>query len=234
MKLFALLTGSITHCYNCGKNNRVIIKKNGKERRCFFMPRGLKVLFEGDNNILYIEKPLKFKNVFIDFENENGFMSVGCSNYPIRDAKFYIEENSRIIIGQNCQLKSRNLTMTANGSYEEPAVIKLGNGVFVGPNAIIRTSDGHTMIDSETGEPLNPTENVEIEDNVWITSNCIILKGSHISKGSIVGAGSIVNKKFEEENILIAGVPAKIIKRSVTWDKSGFGTYSRKYYEEKV
>ena len=44
-----------------------------------------------------------------------------------------------------------------------------------------------------------------------------ILKNTKISDNSIIGAGAIVNKKFEEKNVIIAGVPAGIIKRNINW-----------------
>ena len=40
----------------------------------------------------------------------------------------------------------------------------------------------------------------------------MILKGSKIPSNSMIGACSLVNKEFTEENTVIAGSPAKIIK----------------------
>jgi acetyltransferase-like isoleucine patch superfamily enzyme len=53
---------------------------------------------------------------------------------------------------------------------------------------------------------------VIIEENVWIGANAVILPGVKIGKNSIVGAGSIVTKDVEE-NVIVAGNPARIIKR---------------------
>jgi hypothetical protein len=30
----------------------------------------------------------------------------------------------------------------------------------------------------------------------------------------------VVTKKFEEEGVLVAGIPAKIIKHEITWDRA--------------
>lgn len=48
---------------------------------------------------------------------------------------------------------------------------------------------------------------------------CIILKGSQISNNTVVGAGTIVTKKYEEPNCILAGNPAKIVKRNIDWDR---------------
>ena len=52
---------------------------------------------------------------------------------------------------------------------------------------------------------------VKIGKNVWVGNNVTILKNSEIGDNSIVAAGSIVNKKFPP-NVVIGGIPAKIIK----------------------
>ena len=53
----------------------------------------------------------------------------------------------------------------------------------------------------------------------------MIFKGAVIPDGSVVGAGSLVNKKFEEENILIAGSPAKKIRSDIEWRREDFAKY---------
>jgi len=54
---------------------------------------------------------------------------------------------------------------------------------------------------------------IEIRQHCWIGANSIILPGVILKKGTIVGAGSVVTKSFDDESIVIAGNPAKIIKK---------------------
>jgi len=49
-------------------------------------------------------------------------------------------------------------------------------------------------------------------NNVWLGSNSIILPNVILGNNIIVAAGSVVTKSFEENNIIIAGVPARKIK----------------------
>jgi len=50
-------------------------------------------------------------------------------------------------------------------------------------------------------------------DNCWIATNAIILPGVELGNHVVVAAGAIVNKSFREDNIIIGGIPAKIIKK---------------------
>ena len=52
---------------------------------------------------------------------------------------------------------------------------------------------------------------VVIDENVWIGNNVMILKNSEIGKNSIVAAGAVVSGVFPP-NVIIGGVPAKVIK----------------------
>ena len=55
-----------------------------------------------------------------------------------------------------------------------------------------------------------------IQDDVWIGRRAIILKGVTIGEGAVVAAGSIVTKDVPPHT-LVAGNPAKIIKKEVNW-----------------
>lgn len=52
---------------------------------------------------------------------------------------------------------------------------------------------------------------IEIGENCWIGSKVTFVDGSKIGNGCVVAAGSVVTKSFGD-NVIIAGVPAKIIK----------------------
>ena len=54
--------------------------------------------------------------------------------------------------------------------------------------------------------------NVTIGNNVWIASGAIILPGVNIGDNSVVAAGAVVTRDVPD-NVVVAGVPAKIIKK---------------------
>ncbi len=58
---------------------------------------------------------------------------------------------------------------------------------------------------------------IVIGDHVWIGANVKVLKGSRIPNGCVVAAGSVVTRAFDQENCLIGGSPARVLRESITW-----------------
>ena len=91
--------------------------------------------------------------------------------------------------------------------------IRIGNDVSIAEGASV-FSVNHGFKDLNT--PIKDQEitslPIEIEDNVWIGSKATILGGVKISSGTIVAAGAVVNKPTET-NSIVAGVPAKLVKK---------------------
>ena len=52
-----------------------------------------------------------------------------------------------------------------------------------------------------------------IGDNIFISPGVKIFRPIKLGNNIKIGANAVVNKSFEEDNIVIAGVPAKIVKR---------------------
>lgn len=102
------------------------------------------------------------------------------------------------------------------------AGISIGDNTAIGGNAKILDNDFHPvesdarnrlMNDPLGGESeLIPAKPVMIGKNCFIGCNAIILKGTVLGDGCVVGAGAVVSGKFED-NCVIAGNPAKVIRR---------------------
>lgn len=81
----------------------------------------------------------------------------------------------------------------------------------------IRTGDSHSLIQQETRNRLNYSESVKIGDHVWIGTGVTVLKGTSIANNCMVGAASLLCKRYLNPNCVIAGVPAKEVKRNIDW-----------------
>lgn len=61
----------------------------------------------------------------------------------------------------------------------------------------------------DTPDELRPTK---IGRDVWIGANAVILGGVTIGDGAVVAAGAVVNRDVEA-GAVVAGVPARVVKR---------------------
>jgi 2,3,4,5-tetrahydropyridine-2,6-dicarboxylate N-acetyltransferase len=84
--------------------------------------------------------------------------------------------------------------------------------VVVGGRAIVG-KDSHIGAGTVLAGVIEPpnANPVIVGDNVLIGANAVVLEGVKVGNGAVVAAGSVVVKDVEE-NTVVAGVPAKVIK----------------------
>ncbi|OBQ55583.1 acyltransferase [Tamlana sp. s12] len=128
------------------------------------------------------------------------------NNVSIRDGAIFIPLNGYIKFGNNCSVGAYNVIDGSGG-------LEVGNNVRIGPHVCIYSANH--KFESKV-QPIYKQglkfEQVVIKDNVWIGANVTILAGITIESGSVIAAGSLVNKDIETDSI-VAGVPAKLIKK---------------------
>lgn len=185
--------------------------------------KGLSITITGDNNKITIELPSNFINVSIVMDGDsNEFHLKPTKHRTIRHTTFGMEGGSKISVGSGLSVY-RDVHIVAKNGKD----ITIGDECMFAREIMIRNNDGHVILDRKTGELLNPPEDIVIGDNVWLGMRVLIFKGAVIPKGSVVGAGALVNKKFDEENILIAGTPAKKIRSDIEWRREDFAKYMK-------
>jgi hypothetical protein len=78
---------------------------------------------------------------------------------------------------------------------------------------------------------LNKALDINIGARVWLALNAVILRGANISSGSIVGLNSLIKNKTFPNNCIIAGTPARIIKKDIFWTRHNLVVHSEKIVE---
>lgn len=143
-------------------------------------------------------------------------------------------QGNRILIGENCRLagefmvKGFNQTVTIGEgtTFESVYVLSLercdvtiGRWCMFSRGIEVRTSDSHSLVRKRDGRRLNRAASVVVGDHVWVGVGSILNKGTVIPEDCVVGAKSFVNKAFTESGVVLAGTPAAIVKRGVTWSR---------------
>lgn len=168
----------------------------------------------GKGNRLVFGDGANISNCEIRLYGKNNVIDIG-SGVRFKSGKLYLlqTENQHICLGDGT---------TVEGAYllvDEAASIDIGDDCMLSTDIIIRTGDKHSILDLHTGERINRAKNVVVSEHVWIGRAVQVLKGARISSGSIVGAGSVVSGEFDEQNCILAGVPARVIRHAVSWDR---------------
>ena len=112
-------------------------------------------------------------------------------------------ENSKIKIGNN--VSTNNNIFLCSAKY-----IEIGDDTLIGQNVSIMDFEAH-CIDPNKRKKIGEIKSILIGKNVWIGNNVTILKNTEIGDNTIVATGAVVSGKFPD-NVVIGGVPAKIIK----------------------
>jgi maltose O-acetyltransferase len=128
---------------------------------------------------------------------------LGTYNNVIIEPPFFCDYGTNIDFGNNCYLNH-------NCCFLDVCNISIGSNTMFGPNVQIYTAS----------HPLDPIERrgrelgkpVAIGNDCWIGGSAVILPGVTIGDGVVVGAGSVVTKNVEPY-VVVAGNPAKVIKR---------------------
>lgn len=129
------------------------------------------------------------------------FKSVGKNCYI--EPSFKCDYGKNISVGDNFYANFDCVILDVNE-------VIIGNNCMLAPRVCIYTA--YHPLDYQTRNKfLEYGSKIIIKNNVWIGGNAVILPGVCIGNNVVVAAGSVVTKDVPD-NVVVAGVPAKIIK----------------------
>ena len=143
------------------------------------------------------------------------------------DGRLSLRGPGAVILGDNVRI---GMTVTP-WTYTADAVITIGDNSFVngtsfaccreirigrqailGRSSIMDTDFHSVRADRHSAEAPIRVAPVILEDNVWVAAQVGILPGTRIGQNSVVGFGAVCAGVFPD-NVVIAGNPAKIVKK---------------------
>ncbi len=133
------------------------------------------------------------------------------------DGKCKLGRAFKVIVQPNAHLHlGQNFSISGNASILCHKHIKFGDDCLVAWESTIMDTDHHDIFDAE-GHVINEDKEIIIGNKVWIGAKSMILKGSQIASGSIVASSTTLSKAFSQNNIILGGNPARVIKKDISW-----------------
>jgi acetyltransferase-like isoleucine patch superfamily enzyme len=93
--------------------------------------------------------------------------------------------------------------------FQDQGGITIGDGTFIGHQVVFATIDHGLELEHRHDNFVSP---IKLGKNVWVGAHATILRGVTVGDNSVIAAGAVVTKDVPE-NVVVGGVPAKIIKR---------------------
>lgn len=175
---------------------------------------GVRIKFSGARNRLVVSRHARLGTLRIDFDNDDGLVRVGASRgVPAFSAAIRVGQDSKVVIGSNV-----SATSAVAMSAVEGTTIRIGDDVMLASDNELRADDGHPIFDVRTGKRVNVSRSIVVGDHVWLARRAVCLGGARVGPGSVVGYGAIVTGQFPN-NVVLAGVPARIVRRDVAWER---------------
>lgn len=145
----------------------------------------------------YIGRTIWFRKILWS----NLFASFGSGS--IVNGKILVKKPENVFIGENVKINN-GCVLNARDK------IIISDNVSISVGVIINT--GGLMYSLEEDRKKHSSSKVVIGENAWLASGSIINAGVTIGINSVVASGSVVTKDVPS-NVMVAGVPAKIIKQ---------------------
>jgi acetyltransferase-like isoleucine patch superfamily enzyme len=118
-----------------------------------------------------------------------------------------LQSDGNLILGADCRI-------SYGSSVHCSERVELGRYASVSESVTVTDSD-HIADGGDTPIFANPIvrDPVLIESNVFVARGCAVLRGAHIGRNSVVGANSVVRGGEYPPGSLLAGTPAKLIRK---------------------
>ncbi len=183
-----------------------------------FVPANKKLnkIFAGKGLVLQNKSNIRVGNN-VTIGNYVTLSGLGKKSLDIGD-NVNIGSFSQVIISTSFDNIGSHIAIRQNVGFGEFSYLGGAGGLEIDEDTIIGqyfSAHPENHIFKEEGKPIRyqgvSRQGIYIGKNCWIGSKVTILDGVKIGNNCVIASGAVVNKSFDD-NLLIGGVPAKILK----------------------
>lgn len=193
-------------------NNRRVVRGRGNHFEVNGLLRNCTVSVLGDNNRMIISPLCRLYSTKITIRGSGNTIVLGQGCF-MKNGDIHIEDDDNTVsIGERVGFAGSVHLASIEGSS-----ITVGQGCLFSSGVELRTGDSHSLL-SMSGQRINPSRDIVIEDRVWVGHRATILKGVTIQHDSVIATGAIVSASPSRAHVVVGGVPARVLKENVRWD----------------
>jgi len=126
-----------------------------------------------------------------------------------KPTRVHVEPSFRCDYGYNIHL-GENFYSNFDLVVLDVCEVRIGKNCMIGPRVSICTAT-HPLDAEARNSGVELGASISIGDNVWIGAHAVLNPGVTLGDNVVVASGAIVSKSFGD-NVVVAGVPAKVIK----------------------
>ena len=202
---------ALTHIFNrLNPRNRLCSRKVKLTTGLTYL-NGLKVRSTGTNNEIVIDDFTRILDCTVEFHGSNNRIYLQGKSL-LHDMHFFTEKDgNQITVGYHNLIHGPVELATMEGTR-----IDIGDDCMVSSNTAFRTGDSHSITDL-SGKRINRSLDIKVGNHVWVCQKVSCMKGVTVPDHCVVAATSTLCKKYEEPHCILAGVPARVVKRDIDW-----------------
>lgn len=191
---------------NNGENNKIELEEN--------YTGTIEINIKGNNNIVNVKSQIIIGTLYINVEGD-GHEIIISENVIVSDRLhiFVIDNYSKVFIGEQTTFEEASIAIA-----DENNSIIIGKDCMFARQIRLLASDFHSIIEIDSGSRINFSSGIHIGDHVWIGESVKILKNSNIHSNSVIAINAVVSGDIPS-NCIAGGMPAKVIKKNITWDR---------------
>ncbi len=200
-------------------------------------PKELPGWWENNNNIFYIDKNMPF--FAVDLRMLPGIppprnCTIVCRS-PVKASMTLWGDGSFIHVGRRNRIPQSRLscgnaaiflgndisaTWALTVNARNGGLVHFQDDCMIASSVQCNTDDMHSLRDLATGRRINIFGgHILVGRHVWVGQESLLLGNTAIGDNAVVGARSLVKNTYPG-NCVLAGVPARVIKTGVTWDRA--------------